>query len=138
MKSAYAAAFSAVMLTTAAVPAAGLAADERQVPAMTISLETAAPYYDPFVAIVPAGVPIRWFNPTASPHSVRHDGCLGDDTCAFQSAAFQPADSFMIAPLPPGRYGYHCELHPIMRGTLVVLGDAVTEQSSMGAQAIVR
>lgn len=131
------AAVLSVVIFTAAVPA-GIGAAEPAMPAMIISLETAAPYYEPFVAVVPAGVPIRWFNSTASPHSVRHDGCLDDDTCAFQSAALQPDDSFMIAPLPPGRYGYHCELHPIMRGVLVVLGDAVAEQPSLGAQAIAR
>jgi plastocyanin len=87
-----------------------------------IAFETTSPYYQPRIAIVSAGTPVRWVNTTGSPHSVRHDGCLTDETCAFQSIAVPPDSSFLIAPLPPGRYGYHCELHPIMRGTLVVVG----------------
>jgi plastocyanin len=86
-----------------------------------ITFETTSPYYQPQVAVVPAGTPVRWVNATGSQHSVRHDGCLTDEACAFQSIAVPPDSSFLIAPLPPGRYGYHCELHPIMRGTLVVV-----------------
>ena len=86
-----------------------------------IAFETTSPYYQPRVAVVSAGTPVRWVNTTGSPHSVRHDGCLTEETCAFQSIAVPPDSSFLIAPLPPGRYGYHCELHPIMRGTLVVV-----------------
>ncbi len=86
-----------------------------------IAFETTSPYYQPPVAVVSAGTPVRWVNITGSPHSVRHDGCLTDETCAFQSIAVPPDSSFLIAPLPPGRYAYHCELHPIMRGTLVVV-----------------
>jgi plastocyanin len=85
-----------------------------------IIFETSAPYYEPQLAVVSAGSPVRWVNPTASPHSVRHDDCLTDAMCAFQSIAVPPNSSFSIAPLPPGRYGYHCELHPIMRGVLIV------------------
>jgi plastocyanin len=90
-----------------------------------IIFETSAPYYEPQLALVSAGSPVRWVNPTASPHSVRHDDCLTNDTCAFQSIAVPPDSSFSIAPLPPGRYGYHCELHPIMRGVLIVRDSGV-------------
>jgi plastocyanin len=95
-------------------------------PAAQITFEAAAPYYQPVVAVVPPRTPIRWINSTASPHTVRHDGCLTEDRCAFSSIAVPPDSVLMIAPLPPGRYPYHCELHPVMRGTLVV-----TEPSSM-------
>jgi plastocyanin len=86
-----------------------------------ITFDSSAPYYQPQVAVVSPGVSVRWLNSTASPHSIRHDGCLTDGTCAFQSIAVPPDSSFSIAPLPPGRYTYHCELHPIMRGVLIVL-----------------
>jgi plastocyanin len=95
-----------------------------------IAFETTSPYYQPPVAVVLAGAPVRWVNTTGSPHSVRHDGCLTDETCAFQSIAVPPDSSFLLAPLPPGRYGYHCELHPIMRGTLVVV-DPLTRADGM-------
>jgi plastocyanin len=99
-----------------------------------IAFETTSPYYQPPVAVVSAGTPVRWVNTTGSPHSVRHDGCLTDETCAFQSIAVPPDSSFLIAPLPPGRYAYHCELHPIMRGTLVVVDPLARGDGMISAQ----
>jgi plastocyanin len=96
-------------------------------PVIDIAFQSSAPYYDPPVALVPMGTPIRWVNATASAHSVRHDACIGEESCPFQSIAIPPDSSFAVAPLPPGRYGYHCELHPIMRGTLLVIGAPSTQ-----------
>ena len=92
-----------------------------------IVFQSSAPYYEPPVAVVPMGMPIRWVNATASFHSVRHDGCIDEEPCPLQSIAIPPDSSFLIAPLPPGRYAYHCELHPIMRGTLLVIDSASTQ-----------
>jgi plastocyanin len=98
-----------------------------------ISFEATAPYYEPHIAVVSAGVPVRWSNSTASPHSIRHDGCLTDEgPCVFRSITVPPDNSFVIAPLPPGRYSYHCELHPVMRGTLVVV-DSQTVSNPIGS-----
>ena len=101
--------------------AGGAIADVAQISPVEITFESGSPYYLPRTAVVPAGVPVRWVNQTGSHHSVRHDGCVGEATCAFQSIAVPPDSNFAIAPLAPGRYAYHCELHPIMRGTLVVV-----------------
>ncbi|HJT22802.1 MAG TPA: cupredoxin domain-containing protein [Nitrospira sp.] len=101
-------------------------------PVADIAFDTTAPYYHPPLAVVPAGSSIRWINATASPHTVRHDGCLTDEPCAFQSIAVPPDSSFAIAPLPPGRYPYHCELHPIMRGTLIVVESTTQERGTVG------
>ena len=97
-------------------------------PVIDITFQSSAPYYEPQEAIVPMGVPIRWVNATASLHSVRHDACVDEEPCPFQSIAIPPDSSFVIAPLPPGRYTYHCELHPIMRGTLLVI-DASSKEA---------
>jgi plastocyanin len=88
---------------------------------VSIILEGIAPYYVPPIAVVPAGSMITWTNPTPSPHSIRHDGCLTLGRCAFDSGAVLPDGTFSIPLLPPGQYPYHCELHPVMRGTLVVV-----------------
>lgn len=96
-------------------------------PVIDIAFQSNAPYYEPQEATVPTGMPIRWVNTTASFHSVRHDACIDEEPCPFQSIAIPPDSSFVIAPLPPGRYSYHCELHPIMRGTLLVLDPALKE-----------
>ncbi len=92
-----------------------------------IAFEATAPYYEPRTLVVPANSAVRWVNPTASPHSVRHDGCLTGGPCAFESTAVLPDSSIVIGPLPPGSYGYHCELHPIMRGTLIVVATPTSE-----------
>ncbi len=117
-------AMTLAVLITSWLPVVGvverLTPDIRTTP-VEITLESSAPYYEPHLAIISAGVPLRWRNQTASPHSIRHDGCLSGGLCAFQSPALPPSDHFMIAPLPPGRYPYHCELHPVMRGVLIVL-----------------
>jgi plastocyanin len=90
-------------------------------PVTDIAFQSTAPYYEPPVAVVPMGTLIRWVNATASFHSVRHDACVDEEPCPFHSIAIPPDSSFVVAPLPPGRYAYHCELHPIMRGTLLVI-----------------
>lgn len=95
-------------------------------PVIDIAFQSSAPYYEPPVAVVPMGTPIRWVNATASPHSVRHDACIDEEPCPFQSIAIPPDSSFVVAPLPPGRYAYHCELHPIMRGSLLVIDPSST------------
>jgi plastocyanin len=97
-------------------------------PAIDIAFQSSAPYYEPPVAVVPMGTPIRWVNTTASPHSVRHDACIDEEPCPFQSISIPPDSSFIVAPLPPGRYSYHCELHPIMRGVLLVLDPSSKEE----------
>ena len=87
---------------------------------VTIRLDSLAPYYEPVVAHAPVGVSVIWANPTASPHTVRHDGCVVGPSCAFDSGPIRPDGRYVLKDMPPGEYPYHCELHPIMRGTLVV------------------
>ena len=95
-------------------------------PVIDIAFQSSAPYYEPPVAFVPTSTAIRWVNATAAFHSVRHDACIDEEPCPFQSIAIPPDTSFVVAPLPPGRYAYHCELHPIMRGTLLVIDASST------------
>ncbi len=112
--------FAILLLYSSMILAESAAATMTSADSVEIMFETTSPYYQPGVAVVPSGVSIRWINATASHHTVRHDGCLAEEACAFQSIAVPPDSDFVIAPLPPGRYAYHCELHPIMRGTLIV------------------
>ena len=90
---------------------------------MLITMENWSPYYEPFEAVVQAHRPIKWMNPTPSPHTIRHDGCTSPGPCAFDSGAVPPDGTYMLPGLPPGRYPYHCEIHPIMRGELIVRTD---------------
>lgn len=86
-----------------------------------IQMESWSPYFAPVTATVTAGNPIRWENPTGTHHTITHDGCRGTGGCAFDSGAIGPDSVFELSGLTPGLYPYHCTLHPIMRGTLVVV-----------------
>ena len=86
-----------------------------------IQMESWSPYFAPVAATVTAGSTVRWENPTGSHHTITHDGCRGSGACAFDSGSIGPDGAFELSGLAPGLYPYHCTLHPIMRGTLVVV-----------------
>lgn len=88
--------------------------------AFHILIDGLSPYYSPYLASVSPGIPVIWRNPTASPHTVTHEGCKEFGPCVFDSGVIYPGRSFQLPPLPPGRYPYYCVLHPIMRGVLVI------------------
>jgi plastocyanin len=93
---------------------------EAAAPTIQIVIESGSPYYLPASAWVMPGAPIRWDNPTPSHHTVTHDGCVSEEPCAFDSGSLAPNESYTLPGLAAGRYSYHCRLHPIMRGTLIV------------------
>ena len=96
---------------------------------LRISISTFSPYYSPNVVQIGTGTPISWDNPTASLHSITHDGCKAGETCAFDSGAIGPNRTFTVHHLPPGKYPYHCSFHPIMRGTIVVLESSIPSET---------
>ena len=102
--------------------------------ALTIRMDNLAPYYRPSMLIVTPGAPIKWMNSTASAHSVTHDGCTVEESCMFDSGVLQPDAQYEIGPLPPGRYPYHCRIHPIMHALLIV-GDSTDGASGSHAAA---
>ena len=86
-----------------------------------IVIEDGSPYFVPVTATVVSGNPIRWDNPTPTHHTITHNACVDDSgPCAFDSGTMPPGETFTLPGLPPGRYVYHCRIHPIMRGTLMV------------------
>lgn len=85
-----------------------------------ILIDGLSPYYSPYLASVDMGNSVVWTNPTPSPHTVTHDGCRDSGPCMFDSGSILPGGSYQLPVLPPGRYPYHCTLHPIMRGILVI------------------
>lgn len=86
-----------------------------------IMMEDGSPYYIPIAPTVVSNTPIQWNNPTPTHHTVTHSGCVDDEgSCFFDSGAVSPGSSFSVPGLPAGHYTYHCRIHPIMRGRLVV------------------
>lgn len=99
-------------------------------PYMQIFIEDGSPYFVPVAATISSGSPIRWENPTPTHHTVTHNDCVDENgPCAFDSGTMPPGEAFSLPGLPPGRYAYHCRIHPIMRGVLTV-----TEASQMPSQ----
>ena len=111
---------------------AGLAWPTAATPPYTqIMIEDGSPYFAPVRASVASGSPIRWQNPTPTDHTVTHNGCVEDGNhCFFDSGIIAPGEQFDIQGLPPGRYPYHCRIHPIMRGVLTVT-DAASSSSQL-------
>ena len=94
-----------------------------------IQIEGFSPYYFPKTAEVSVGTPVFWDNPTSSHHTITHDGCKTGGFCVFDSGSIAPNGKFGLYHLPPGRYTYHCSLHPIMQGTLVVTNSSVLSET---------
>lgn len=113
-------ALGGLVLLSLAVAGQGLATP----PTFQITIESGSPYFFPSSAHVATGAPIRWDNPTASHHTVTHDGCVTGEGCMFDSGSMPPNGSFTLPGLPPGRYTYQCTLHPIMRGVVVIADPA--------------
>jgi len=88
---------------------------------LRITMEDSSPYYIPIAPTIVSYTPIQWDNPTPTHHTVTHNGCVHDEgSCLFDSGAVPPGSSFSVPGLPAGRYTYHCRIHPIMRGLLIV------------------
>jgi plastocyanin len=43
-----------------------------------------------------------------------------DDGHSFDTGSIIPGEAGKLTTPKPGRYAYHCTIHPFMRGTLVV------------------
>jgi plastocyanin len=87
-------------------------ADATQVRIVTLS-------FDPAEVTIPTGTAVSWANDDTVPHTVTAtDG-------AFDSGIFDPGASFSWTFEQPGSFGYICQLHPQMQGTVIVEGEAV-------------
>jgi plastocyanin len=108
----------------------GLAWPTEATPSYTqIIMEDGSPYFVPVTATIASGSPIRWDNPTPTHHTVTHNACVDESgPCAFDSGTVAPGDTYTLPGLPPGRYPYHCRIHPIMRGVLTVTDAALPSQ----------
>jgi plastocyanin len=70
--------------------------------------------YEPRTITVQRGTTIRWVNRDTDPHTVTaNDG-------AFSSRGIDTKEEFTFTFDAPGTYVYHCTLHPLMSGTVVV------------------
>ena len=80
-------------------------------------LQSQSQHYVPQTITVEIGVnnTITWMNQDGAPHTVT------SDTNAFNSGTIVPGSNFTMTFTSPGTYLYHCNIHPFMSGTVIVL-----------------
>ena len=85
-----------------------------------IHIETKPPFFSPNQLTISMGTPLTWNNRTQEPHNIVADDCRLETTCSFDSGFLNPNARYALPRLKPGRYPYHCGLHPFMRGLLTI------------------
>ncbi|MDA0739141.1 MAG: cupredoxin domain-containing protein [Nitrospirae bacterium] len=78
------------------------------------------PFYSPASVNLQAGQSIQWQNQSSQSHTITHDRCGERYGCAFHSGHLHPGEDFTVRDLATGTYPYHCNIHPFMRGVIVV------------------
>ena len=85
-----------------------------------IHIESQPPFFSPNQLTISLGTPLTWKNRSHEPHTIVSDDCRSRTSCSFDSGFLRPNASFTLPALKPGRYPYHCGIHPFMRGLLTV------------------
>ena len=71
--------------------------------------------FSPGTLTVAGGARVTVRNDDSTAHTV-----TADDGHSFDTGAIDPGSSSTVTAPKPGRYTYHCSIHPFMHGTLVV------------------
>lgn len=84
--------------------------------------------FAPATLTVEAGTTVTWLNQGAAPHTATGDG---DE---FDTGQLDPGESGSITFDTPGTYNYHCDVHPNMTASIVVVAadDGVTDMPTTG------
>ncbi|HVY36123.1 MAG TPA: cupredoxin family copper-binding protein [Candidatus Paceibacterota bacterium] len=83
-----------------------------QAGAASVSIQNFA--FSPTPLTVKAGTKVTWQNSDQAGHSIV------SDTGAFQSATLATGDTYSFTFDTAGTYIYHCGIHPMMKGTIIV------------------
>lgn len=79
----------------------------------------AFPAFNPAVITISVGSSVRWTNTDPFTHTTTSDiGSLDP----WDSGQLGPNGIFTKTFNTPGTYPYHCDIHPIMQGTVIVIG----------------
>ena len=77
--------------------------------------------FEPATLTVPAGTTVIWTNEDSAPHLVASDPHPAHtDLPELVSETLSQGDAYRFTFKKTGTYGYHCHLHPTMKGTIVV------------------
>jgi plastocyanin len=72
--------------------------------------------FQPMVIFVGVGETVEWTNTGNADHTV------DSDTEIFESGHIKPRQTYRYTFDEPGIFPYHCDIHPHMRGMVVVTG----------------
>ena len=115
---------SPTLTTDAIQETGGAATDPTTVPAesttpapnSTTTVDIRGHAFNPAQLNVAPGTTVRFVNNGTEPHTATADNGL------FDTGVLQPGSSFEVFLDGSGTANYHCELHPDMKGTVVVGG----------------
>ena len=79
---------------------------------VTVSIKNFA--FNPSNITVAPGTTVTWLNNDSVPHTTTSDNGMWD------SETLQPGQSFSVRFDTPGTFSYHCEIHPFMKGSVIV------------------
>ena len=94
--------------TSTTAPTAPVAASEIKI------VGTSAPYFDPNSAKAKAGSEVKWTNAAPGTHTVTADD--GSFDLGEINAGSSKSQKFDKA----GTFGYHCSIHPFMKGSITI------------------
>jgi plastocyanin len=81
-----------------------------------VNVDISSHMYHPERIVIRAGSKVTWTNRDRAPHTV-----TSDNRGVFDSGRFSQGQKYTVTFLYPGTFHYHCDLHPGMEGTVVVL-----------------
>ena len=86
---------------------------------VAVSIENFA--FNPPTITIKSGTTITWTNNDAAPHLVASNPHpTHTDLPGLQSESLSTGQSYSFTFTQKGTWGYHCHLHPSMKGTIIV------------------
>ena len=77
--------------------------------------------FDPPSVTVKSGDTVTWINEDTTPHIVASDPHpTHTDLPGLESSSLSQGQSYSFTFVKTGTFGYHCHLHPTMKGTVIV------------------
>lgn len=80
---------------------------------ITVSIKNFS--FNPRALTIKAGAKVTWVNDDSVPHTVTSDSGV-----MLNSKTLSPGESFSATFTNPGSANYHCNIHPAMKGSLVI------------------
>jgi|GEM_PF-3136105 len=100
-----------------------VATSSAQQTANTVTIQNFA--FMPDNVTVPMGTTVTWTNSDTTAHTV-----TGDTTGGPQSGSLQPGATYSFTFNQNGVYPYHCSIHPMMTGAVVVTQASMPQSSA--------